>query len=245
MNEFATLGVGSLLTSTMNVFVRRFLPICAMTFVPLLAGYFALDAIQEQFGADASTNVVLMTLVEFSVLSASGAITAGFLSLLAFDAHLGRPARYGRYLSEAVRMLPHMVFVSLLVSILYVLGSMLFVIPGLFLMCALYVALPVVAIEKVGIGAMQRSFSLTAGHRWGIFGLVIVLIIASIAFGLAIATLGSVIIDSSALLNNLFIAAALETPLYGAGGVASALTYARLREMKDGIGTEEIAEIFA
>lgn len=78
----------------------------------------------------------------------------------------------------------HMVVGVILFAALIFAGLILFVIPGLYLLTALFFWSVFVAVEDRGfLDAMGRSWDMTAGHRWQVFGLVLVIGIVNILVG--------------------------------------------------------------
>ncbi|GAB3018494.1 hypothetical protein [Natronobiforma cellulositropha] len=63
-------------------------------------------------------------------------------------------------------------------SILVTIGFVLFILPGLFLLVALYYWTVFVAVEDDNfVSAMKRSWALTSGARWPLFGLGVVVVL--------------------------------------------------------------------
>ena len=71
--------------------------------------------------------------------------------------------------------LPMLLVLMILISIVSFFGFMLFIIPGLYLMITLSLALPIFIFEEKGIGnAFNKSFKLIKGKWWSTFGLLFV-----------------------------------------------------------------------
>src|SRR5690606_31053459 len=67
--------------------------------------------------------------------------------------------------------------ISVLFNLGVFLGLMLFIIPGIFLALAWALALPAAVDRDLGaVEALNESFRLTTGHRWGLFGLYLALL---------------------------------------------------------------------
>ena len=125
-----------------------------------------------------------------------------------------------------------------------------FIVPGLMLAVAWMVAVPAQVVEHTGVfGAIGRSAELTRGHRWAIFGLLVIYIIASLVLQGSI--LGIVGVLAVSLSPNMSQAATqmvaqpllnVATSLIGAAGVAS--IYYELRSSREGIGPEALAAVF-
>ena len=65
-----------------------------------------------------------------------------------------------------------------------VVGTILLIVPGLFLATIWAVSSPAIVFERLSVGsALQRSAALTEGFRWPVFGIVIVFFLASAIIG--------------------------------------------------------------
>jgi len=91
------------------------------------------------------------------------------------DAYLGEQIDWRSSLRYALKRLPAVVGVSILVTILVGIGTVLCFIPGIYLWGAFYVAIPVVLVEGVGpMRALGRSRDLVQGRWWATFGVALV-----------------------------------------------------------------------
>jgi hypothetical protein len=144
------------------------------------------------------------------------------------------------------------ILVGLVVWLAVTAGTVLFLAPGVFLACALAVAIPVAVIERGGVGkALSRSFALTRGYRWRILGgflallglVWMVALAVQIAAGLAVAMAssflggggpGAVLLLTQA--GNLVVSPIL--------GVGLAVAYHDLRAAREGLDTSQIAAVF-
>ena len=123
------------------------------------------------------------------------------------------------------------------------LGMVALVVPGVILFIMFYVVPPVCLIEQRGVWAsIGRSAELTKGHRWKIFGLVLLLALAG-------AVLGGVVGGALGVLKNPAITFVGMTLVNGAaaafGAVLTAVAYHDLRVAKEGIDVEQVAAVFA
>jgi hypothetical protein len=114
--------------------------------------------------------------------------------------------------------------------------------------CVYYVVAPAAVAERLGpLRAFARSAELTRGRRWGIYGLSLLLGVIALAilfvwimpriehgFALAIAS----VVSSSIAFNVLYGLLGLYS------GIVQAVSYALLRQDKDGTSLEELARVF-
>lgn len=79
----------------------------------------------------------------------------------------------------------HMIVGGVIFAIIVLAGLALLVVPGVYLLLGLFFWSVRVAVEDESfIEAMQQSWNLTHGHKWQLFGLLLVLLVVNIAIGL-------------------------------------------------------------
>ena len=88
----------------------------------------------------------------------------------------GRPVGITEGLSQGLNRLPAALGVAILSGLGIVIGLVLLVVPGLYLATLWAVAVPVIVIERAGVGgSFSRSSELTDGRRWRVFGALLVM----------------------------------------------------------------------
>jgi uncharacterized membrane protein len=146
----------------------------------------------------------------------------------------------------ARRFLP-LVGVAILVSLLFWLGSVLLIVPGLIVNAMYYVAAPACVAEQAGVRAsLSRSRFLTKGHRLQIFGAFvlvwIVLLITNIAITAAVIALaGPVTMAMRAVQVVSYVVPAF---LGAFNAVLVGVFYYQLRVAKEGVDIDKIASVF-
>ena len=112
----------------------------------------------------------------------------------------------------------------------------------LWIICRLWVAIPVAVVERAGVlGAMRRSDELTEGSRWPIFGLWVLLLIVQVGLGMILG-LALAAIQSPTLT---FICMTLVSLFAGAWQASvQAVSYYTLRSMKEMVDVDQIAAVF-
>ncbi|MES0812774.1 hypothetical protein ABLO27_24995 [Roseibium sp. SCPC15] len=267
-----SLGVGTLLGESFSVIFRHIVLVVLLGFVPVLLGQIVtglLAGYEIQVGsADYQSSGLdngLATFLAALISIAAYTITIALLVQLAYDAKLRRRIRVRHYFTNAVRtVVPIAVLNIVIVAILATAGfaivypggvagiSPLMTLPVLFALLAWIYSLfsvtaPAVVIENAGFRGLGRSLALTKDYRWPIVGcLFLAMIFAVIIFfvgGLIVALLAAVggIPGTILALIGLSVLYAVGTGLFS---ILTALIYARLREIKEGIGIEEIAAVF-
>jgi hypothetical protein len=118
------------------------------------------------------------------------------------------------------------------------LGLFLLIIPGLILYTVWFVGLPVCVVERLGPWtSLRRSWELTRGHRWKLFGLAFLIVIPSlgIEFGFAAASDPTVGLMGTLICTGIWAAFS---------AVVVAVTYRDLRVVREGVDIEQIAVVF-
>jgi len=134
------------------------------------------------------------------------------------------------------------ILLALLMGILGGLAALLLIVPGLIVMTMWFVSTPACVVERTGPWtSMKRSAALTKGHRWKVFGLLLLLILLSLIVAgllqLVLMQAGSTIL----VLLGTLLWGALWTAYYS---IAVVTTYHDLRVAKEGIDIEQIASVF-
>jgi hypothetical protein len=100
----------------------------------------------------------------------------------------------------------------------------------------------VLVVERRGvIASLRRSCELTKGYRWPIFGLALLALAASAAFG---AACGAFLDYETNYLRSLFFEWGFNVLLDAFFAVMIAITYFDLKRIKEGTGIGEIAAVF-
>ncbi|MDP1847700.1 MAG: glycerophosphoryl diester phosphodiesterase membrane domain-containing protein [Solirubrobacteraceae bacterium] len=91
------------------------------------------------------------------------------------QAYLGESADWRSSLSYALKHAPSLLLLTLLYVLGVLLGTLLFILPGIWLYVAWAFALPALLVEGVrGRGALGRSFTLVKGRWWRTLGVLVV-----------------------------------------------------------------------
>ena len=95
------------------------------------------------------------------------------------ESYLGRPICAREALRRSTPYVGRILIVSLLMTLAVGLGFLLLLVPGVILAVGLVLAIPAVVLEPrtSASGALSRSWELTRGARWRIFGLGVVLLV--------------------------------------------------------------------
>jgi hypothetical protein len=253
----ARFNMGRVAARTFDVIGRNFVPFTLLATIsvapPVLL---SIGVTRNQAMSAGPTLLPTMTAALLAILAAIlGLIMALFLQAAlvqgTFTTLNGKPASLNECLSTALRRLPRLIGLGILSGLGYALGFILLVVPGFILVTMWAVVAPVCVVEDRGIGdCFSRSAELTRNHRWAIFGLFFVFGLACVIASLVVFSLvGSGRLGASPHLQTNMIywlantVLQIVTNLIGAVGIAS--VYFELRTIKEGVGPEQLASVFA
>ncbi len=181
----------------------------------------------------------------------------------------GRRAGLGECIRQALPAIPRVVGIAVLTVLAILLVSALCAVPGLLIVlagggifgglvmfaavliagiavyAALWVAVPVAVVERLGVmDSLRRSTSLSKGHRWRVVGILVVLALLNGAAE-SIATLPFPSVSTGEPSSAESVVVFLVTAVFTAwGAIAAAVAYHDLRLEKEGTGVNEIAAVF-
>jgi hypothetical protein len=236
-------SVGRALSRAFSVFSHGFIPFIVLTaiaYVPLLI----VDVIANAYPDATVVGRLIVPFVQIVV----GSISTATCLFGAYQIMRGRPFTIGESLMVALRRFWPVVGTSILSGLYVGVGMLLLIVPGIIISCAIYVALPVCVIERVApVTSLKRSRALTKGHRWQIFGLFLIVLVAFVLIGFLIGFLvglGAAFLAGTTAGVKL-VAMLIAEILVGAfGSVLYAVVYHDLRVDKEGFDIEELASVF-
>ncbi len=253
------LGVGALISETFSVFTSNFVKVLIIGFLSSAAGLIVNSlflGFEVAIGVGEATTEDPTALVIGAIASMVlgvviyGLVT-GILVMLAYDAKLGRQNSIGTYIATAMSAIFPIIILSIVAYVLAMLGALALGIGALWVAAVFYVFVPICLIEKGGFGSLSRSADLTKEYRWPIVGLYVVMMIVmtaiSLVAGLIVGVVGYTAMAGLGLIGMIIFGAlysALTGIAYAIPAIAVALTYARLREIKDGVDVDQIAAVF-
>jgi hypothetical protein len=232
--------VGRVLNRTSKVLSRNFLPffvVTAIAYLPTaLIGKGNVDA------ANISWVDAVLPAVGFLLLMVLSVLAQAVVLYGAFQDMRGRPVSLAESVQVGLRRFLPVVGMAVVMMVLFVIGFVSLIVPGLILMTMWFVGTPVCVVEQRGpLASLGRSQQLTKGHRWKVFGLLLVMFIVS-------ATVSPVIDTSLAEIGGAalaFVVGLIWNGVWGAFyAIAVVVTYHDLRVAKEGIDIEQIAAVF-
>lgn len=243
------LSVGEILDTSFSLYRRHFGALATVALVctgtPLLLRLF----LEASGGLFTSLTLFLLYIVGLVVLSL---VATGATVFIVAESYLGRPISAREALARATPYLGRILVCSLLMSLAVGVGFLLLVVPGVILAVGLVLAVPAVVLEPStsATGALARSWDLTRGSRWRIFGLGVTLlvllyvpVVAVTGLFAMIAPSGSVRFGpaSGASIVALSIAGLVQMFIYPLFYCVLTVTYYDLRVRKEGFDLELLA----
>jgi hypothetical protein len=166
------LSVGEILDVSFTLYRRHFTTLGTIAVlcsgIPVLLSLY----IEASGGVLYNLPLTLLHYVLFTVLSSIATAATVFV---VSESYLGRPLAARDALQRATPLLARLIICSLLLAIVVGLGFIAFFIPGIVLLCGLLLAFPALVLEPglTPTAALSRSWSLTRGSRWRMFGLLV------------------------------------------------------------------------
>lgn len=135
--------------------------------------------------SDVSPGLVLVGILLLVVLGAISQI----LAARATEGPLGTNASldFAPAVQAALPRLPNVILTTLAFALLFGLGFIALILPGIFILLMLCVAVPACILEDLSpIAALKRSRELTRGNRWRLLGLVMLNVLILIGVGFVV-----------------------------------------------------------
>jgi hypothetical protein len=279
--------IGHVLSRTASIFARNALAYLAVTAVaalpPLLVSVLVPPSpvtVVNPFQSFGAGGFTIFSTIVLGILSQAIVLYGAFQDMRGRPVKLANCLKVGlrRFLpliglaiSVGVAMLLYMVFIivamaglfqvlqTALQAALLIPAFVLLIIPLLLLYLIWFVATPACVLERLGpFRSLGRSRGLTKGHRWKVFGLVLVVLIPALivagiitgvmaALGIGVSLRIGVFFDLNRALNTVaaqvvsLIWTAVWTAFYA---ILVAVAYHDLRVSKEGVDTEQIAAVF-
>jgi hypothetical protein len=193
-------------------------------------------------GGSASTDILIMIGVGVVLAMVLGMLSQAVMLHAAFQAMRLRPVNLGDSLRVGLTRVIPIILLAIVMGFLLMLGMIALVVPFFILLTMWWVATPACVVERTGPWtSLKRSAALTKGHRWKVFGTLLLLFVVNVVVS-QILEVVLVLVKSDIL--SIF-ARLIWAALYGAyNAIAVVMTYHDLRVAKEGIDIEQIASVF-
>ncbi|MGQ0766418.1 MAG: YciC family protein [Gemmatimonadota bacterium] len=236
------MSLSDLLDASFGVYRRLFVPLVFISTVaqavPLSIGVF----VEMSGGMMARPGLSLLGTFLSLILTHVGTAASTFMVA---ETYLGGTLTAQEAFRRAMPFVGRLVVLSFLSGLLYMVGLIALVVPGIIFICGLVVSAPAMVLEgqQSAIDAMRRSWSLTLGHKGRIFGALIVAFVLVLLPALALGTLVAMTTAltgsaTAGLLVALLLQAVLSVLIYPFIYVVATLLYYDLRVRKEGYDLE-------
>ena len=242
------LSVGEILDVSFQLYRRHFAALAMVALVcsglPVLLSLF----IEASGGM---LQHLWLTLAYYGIFVVLSAIATAATVFIVSESYLGRPLSAAEALSRAAPLLWRVITCSVLTGLLVMVGFLLFVIPGIVLVCGVILAFPVLVLEPgtTASGALSRSWALTRGSRWRIFGMLVTLFLLLYIPIVAHTALAALVLPDAAPgaamtggIVGLVLAGVLQLFLYPLFYCVLTVSYYDLRVRKEGFDLEVLAQ---
>jgi uncharacterized membrane protein len=237
--------IGSVLSTGFGVWFRNFVPFTLITLV-LYSPLLVWNVVSLQGTLDDDHVQACLRVFQYSSYAglAVNLVLSAALSYGVVMELRGQRASIGACVATGLARLLPTLGVGVLMALVVCVCFVALVVPGIIALCTFYVATQCAVLERPGIvGALRRSAELTSGHRFGIFGLMLVLAVV----GWGVQHLISAIAEPRALEDIprfFYLLLGQQMVLASLGAVMSAVSYHHLRLEKEGTSAEQLAAIF-
>jgi hypothetical protein len=239
-------SVGNVLGKSFGIWFRNLIPfalLSAAVHVPLLVYvYFVMSGLEQS--ADLERTFLIYSIVSFVLSMALGYVASGAIIYGVVAEMRGAHASFGDCVGVGIRRLLPVIGVGILMTLCIMGGFILLIVPGVIITCMLFVSVAAAVCERPGLfGALRRSRELTRGYKLQIFGMMFVLGLLGWAVGAITQKVWTPqTLDDVKL--HAYVAIGFDVVLGALNAVVAAVTYALLRQEKEGTDTDELARVF-
>jgi hypothetical protein len=266
------LGVGGITADAIAIYFQRFGLMFLLSLIPAVIGLLIARAMPHVSSAavvDPATTGWTLLLASVGQYIASS-LSNSLIVLAAFDTRIGRPIRLGVYFQRALSNLFTVLVMSLAMGLVVVIptlvagfalaiaagaiagstaagiiGAIAMLAALLYFFSAFSPFVAAIVVEGAGFRALGRAWNLTAGYRWPVVGVVLVLFIMIAVIELAGGVLGLLAGRVEATVLPVLVSLATSAVVGGIMAVGFAMIYARLRGLKEGLDIESLADVFS
>jgi hypothetical protein len=216
--------------------------------------YVSTTLLSPEFDPEAPPPALAPLLTTWAASLVVGVLFLGWASVTTADALTGNARSIAERAALVIRNLPPLLVFFILVALLTMVGMLLLVLPGLYVMALFLPWIVTTAFEGRGWSGLDRAMALTKGYRWSVVGAILVLFVTMLVVVFAVS---SAIVPALAPAPEGDVAEVIALPI-GALVVLSLLAlymevvsfavlpvkvYLRLREIKEGVsGSDLLAE---
>ncbi len=247
MNPLALrpLSAGEIIDVSFQLYRRHFAALATVALVcsgvPVLVNVF----IEASGGPFANLRLSFAYLILLTVLSSIGTAATVFI---VSESYLGRALGPRQALARATPLLGRLVLCSILFTMAVMIGLVLFFFPGVIAGVGLVLAFPSLVLEDLTpSAALGRSWELTRGFRWRMFGLLVTLLVLLYIPITALSGVASMMVarasasGGTSTLVAVLLGAVIQLLLYPLFYCVLTVAYYDLRVRKEGFDLEVLA----
>jgi len=237
--------VSQVLSNGFSIWWENVLPFFVLAFLiqlPLLA--YTVWVLTAGFDVADLGNLWLFVAVPIALGLLLGPLVNAALIYGVFEQLRGNKPDMGQCISVGLSRLFPAIGVGLIVGLGFIFGCSCFVLPGLLIAAAWWVAVAVVVVERPGvIESLRRSWTLTEGHRWQIVGIIVIVYAIGQGAQMIVNMLDTLTSEGLNVFTFVsFVVAALVAALQA---TMAGVGYYELRRVKEGVGIDELVSVFA
>jgi hypothetical protein len=239
------LSVGEILDVSFSLYRRHFATLG--TIAVLCSGIPVLLSLYIEASGGVLYNLPL-TLLHYVIFTVLSSIATAAKVFVVSESYLGRPLAARDALRRATPLFARLIICSLLFAIIVGIGFIFLFIPGIILVCGLLLAFPSLVLESSlsPTGALSRSWSLTRGSRWRMFGLLVTMVLLLYVPLVGLGAIAAVVLPGGARGTSpgtvtLAVVGLLQMLLYPLLYCVLTVAYYDLRVRKEGFDLEVLA----
>lgn len=253
-----SLGIFKIVEETFRTYFKNIWLFFLVAFVPMLLSAFGsnmqMRAILQNTTFDATDPTAIFGpgfyIAQLLVLILTVLLSA-VLTTMAADTIRGQKTPLQIHISKAIRALPALIILGIVAYLVFAVGFVLLIVPGLVVLGMWSVTYPVILLEDAGFRALGRSATLTKEYRWPIIGGFLLMGIAMFILTLvqmALLGVSQFSADPSVALTTspfqTIVSSVLTSISFGILCVFIVHVYIRLKEIKEGPDTS-LADVFS
>ena len=178
------LQVGHILNRGYAVFLKHPVQFVGMTAIAMLPFLVLFGDMYGKAGGGQGQAPMAWFFMPYMYSLLPAVFSQAFAVYGAFHVARDKPVHAGESLRLAWERFIPLLVLAVFQAFAIGLGTVLFIIPGLFVAAMLFVSVPVLVVEKLGpFTAMFRSAHLTTGHRWKTVGVFVALSVIGVVVG--------------------------------------------------------------
>ena len=238
------ISIGSVLSRSLAILMKNPLLYLVLAVLAVVPGVILQTTMPMSVDPQTATTAsVLGPQLIVAILNAIlSMVIQGAIVYAVFQSLSGQRAEIGSAISRGLARIVPLLLASILVGLATGIGMLLFIIPGIIIMCICAVTIPACVLEKLGaVESISRSAALTKNNRMRIFGLLVIVNVV-IYILIMIVSAMAVSIGSQAVFIVIMVIALTIPQAFNC--IMLAIIYCDLRVIKEGANIDALARVF-